>query len=67
MIQEIEENSQTELHTILKKAYQDCFQKWHWHWEQCISAGGGCFEGNKAYSFASISKKKNIKNSSETV
>jgi hypothetical protein len=34
---------------ILKKAYQDCFQKWQWHWEQCISAGGEYFEGDKAH------------------
>jgi hypothetical protein len=34
-IQEIAENSQMELRTIPKKAYQECFQKWQCPWEQC--------------------------------
>jgi hypothetical protein len=37
--QEIMENLQAELFTILKKAYQDCFQKWQWYWEWYINAG----------------------------
>jgi hypothetical protein len=43
--------------TIPKKAYQDCFQKWQWHWEQCVNAGGEYFEGNTAHSVAGMSKK----------
>jgi hypothetical protein len=62
MIQEIMVNSQTELHTIPKKAYQDCFQKWQQLWEWCINAGGEYFEGGKAHSVAGMSKK----NTSET-
>jgi transposase len=58
MIQEIVENSQMELCTIPKKAYQDCFQKWQRCWEQCISAGGEYFEGDKAHSVAGMSEKK---------
>jgi hypothetical protein len=64
MIQEITENSQMELHAIPKKAYQDCFQKWQWRWEQCINAVGQYFEGIKAHSVAGMSKK--LINSSET-
>jgi hypothetical protein len=41
---------------IPKKAYQDCFQKWQWHWERCINAGGESFEGDKAHSVAGMSK-----------
>jgi hypothetical protein len=63
-IQEME-NSQPELRAILKKAYQDCFQKWQWRWERCINAGGEYFEGDKAHSFAGMSEKI-IKNSSKT-
>jgi hypothetical protein len=48
-IQKITENSQTELHAISKKAYQDCFQKWQQHWEGRINAGAECFEGDKAH------------------
>jgi hypothetical protein len=59
------ENSQTELRAILKKAYQDCFQKWQQHWEQCINAGEEYFEGDKAHSVAGMSEKI-MKNSSET-
>jgi hypothetical protein len=53
-IQEITENSQTELRAIPKKAYQDCFQKWQRHWERCINAGGEYFEGDKAPSVAGM-------------
>jgi hypothetical protein len=55
------ENSQLELCAILKKVYQDCFQKWQWHWKQCINAGGEHSEGDKAHSVAGMTKKyKNI-------
>jgi hypothetical protein len=33
--------------------YQHCFQKW----EQCITAGGEYFEGDKAHSVAGMSEK----------
>jgi hypothetical protein len=46
-----------QLHAIPKKVYQDCFQKWQQSWEQFISAGREYVEGDKAYSFAGISKK----------
>jgi hypothetical protein len=61
-IQEITENSQTELCMTPKEAYQDCFQKWQRHCKWCINAGGEYFEGNKAHSVAGMSKKiiKNI-------
>jgi hypothetical protein len=51
-IQEIMENSRIELCTILKKVYQDCFQKWQQLWEQCINAGREYLEGDKAHSVA---------------
>jgi hypothetical protein len=57
MSQEINENTQMELRTILKKACQDCFQKWQPHWEHCINEGGEYFEGNKAHSVAGMSEK----------
>jgi hypothetical protein len=57
MIQELTENLQMELCVILKKAYQDCYQKWQQHWERCISAGGEYFEGDKAHSVAGLSEK----------
>jgi transposase len=56
-VQEITENSQTELRATLKEACQDCFQKWQRHWEWCINAGREYFEGNKAHSDAGMSKK----------
>jgi hypothetical protein len=56
MIQEILKNSRTELGVILKKAYQYSFQKWEWHWERCINAGGEYFEGIKAHSVAGMSE-----------
>jgi hypothetical protein len=56
-IQGITENLQTELCMIPKNVYQDCFQKWQWHWEQCINAGGEYLEGNKAHSVAGICEK----------
>jgi hypothetical protein len=61
-IEEITENSQTELRAIPKKAYQDCFQKWPRRWERCINAGGEYFEGDKADSVAGTFEKI-IKNS----
>jgi cation transport regulator ChaB len=66
MIQEITEYLQKELHAILKKVYQYCFQKWQRHWERCIDAGGEYFEGDKAHSVAGMSKKNYKKNSSKT-
>jgi hypothetical protein len=63
-IQEIVENSLMELHEILKKAYQECFQKWQWRWDRCINAGGEYFEGDKARSVAGMSEKI-IKSSSK--
>jgi hypothetical protein len=56
MIQEGTENSQTDLFAIPKKAYQDYFHKWQWHWEQCFNAEGEYFEGDKTHS-AGMSKK----------
>jgi hypothetical protein len=57
MIQEIVENSQKELRAILKKAYQDCSQKWQRRWEWCINAGEEYFEGKKAHSVPGMSDK----------
>jgi hypothetical protein len=55
--QEIMENSQTGLHAIPKKAYQDCFQKWQRRWKQCFNAGGEYLEGDKAHPVAGLSEK----------
>jgi hypothetical protein len=40
-----------------KKLYQDCFQKWQWRWERCMSAGREYFEGDKARSVVGVSDK----------
>jgi hypothetical protein len=64
MIQEITENSQTELRAIPKKAYQNCFQKWQRCWELCINAGEEYFEGDKGHSVTGLSENI-MKNSSE--
>jgi hypothetical protein len=50
-------NLQMGLPVIPRKAYQDCFQKWQRHWEQCINAQREYFEGNKAHSVAGMSEK----------
>jgi hypothetical protein len=42
---------------ILKKTYQDCFQKRQRRWEWCINAGGEYFEGDKNRSVAGMSEK----------
>jgi hypothetical protein len=65
-IQEITENSETELPAIPKKAYHDCFQKWQRRWEHCIKAGAEYFEGDKSHSVAGMSEIFVKKNSSET-
>jgi hypothetical protein len=57
MIEEITENSQTELRVIPKKVYQDFFQKGQRRWERCVTAGGEHFEGDKTHSVADMSEK----------
>jgi hypothetical protein len=47
-IEEIEENSLTELRAIPEKSFQDCFQNWKKRWERWIKSGAEYFEGNKA-------------------
>jgi hypothetical protein len=56
-VQEITENSQTELRAVPKKAYQDCFQKRQRRWERCNNAGREFFEGDKDHSVAGMSEK----------
>jgi hypothetical protein len=46
-IEEIKENSPSDLKAILKQAFQDCFQNWKKLWGRCISSGGEYFEGDK--------------------
>jgi hypothetical protein len=52
-IEEIEENSLTELRAIQKKKFQDCFQNWKNAGSVLLIVGGGgagaeYFEGDKA-------------------
>jgi hypothetical protein len=46
-VEEIEENSTRDLRAIPQNTFQDEFQNWKIHWEQCIKSGGEYFEGDK--------------------
>jgi hypothetical protein len=48
LVEEIKENSLTELRSIPKQAFQECFQNWKKRWERCIKRGGEYFEGDRA-------------------
>jgi hypothetical protein len=39
-IDENQENSITELHTIGQSAFQEAFQQWKNYWERCIASRG---------------------------
>jgi len=45
---EIKEDLMAELCSIPKEAFQECFQNWKKHWEQCIKSGAEYSEGDKA-------------------
>ena len=47
MVEETEENSIRDLHTILQNMFQDGFQNWKRHWARCIKSGGEYLEGDK--------------------
>jgi hypothetical protein len=40
-----EAESQAVLNTLTEHDFQDVFKKWQEHWEECIRAEGGYFEG----------------------
>jgi len=46
-VEEIEENSISDLRVIPQNTFQDAFQNWKKCWEQCIKSGGEYFEGDK--------------------
>jgi hypothetical protein len=54
-IEEIEENSLWDLHTIPQNVFQDAFQNWKKRWKRCIDSGGEYFEGGKSYYIVSLS------------
>jgi transposase len=47
-IDEMQENAIRELHAITESVFQEAFQQWKKHWEQCIASRGDYFEGNIA-------------------
>ena len=47
-IDEIKENSLTELRAIPETAFQDWFQQWKRGWQKCINQEGVYFEGDKS-------------------
>jgi hypothetical protein len=48
-IEEIQENSITELRAITESAFQEAFQQCKKRWELCIASRGDYFEGDSAY------------------
>jgi len=47
-IEEIQENAIRELRGITESAFQEAFQQWKKHWEQCFASRGDYFEGDSA-------------------
>jgi hypothetical protein len=47
-VDEIKENSLTELRAIPETAFQDCFQQWKRRWKKCINQEGEYFESDKS-------------------
>lgn len=45
---EIHENATGELHATTESVFQEAFQQWKKHWEQCIASRGNYFEGYSA-------------------
>jgi histone-lysine N-methyltransferase SETMAR len=45
-VEEIQAETQMVLNTLTKKHFQDAFQKWQKHWNQCVWSKGGYFEGD---------------------
>ena len=45
-IEEIQEESQRVLDTILKRDFKGCFQAWQKSWDRCIRAKGEYFVGD---------------------
>jgi len=43
-VEEIQENSIRELHTITESVFQEAFQQWKKHWKRCITSRGNYFE-----------------------
>jgi transposase len=48
-IEEIQENVIRKLRAITESAFQEAFQQWRKHWEQCITSRRDYFEGDSAY------------------
>jgi len=44
-IEEIQENTIRELHTITESAFQEAFQQWKKCWKRCIASTGDYIEG----------------------
>jgi hypothetical protein len=47
-VEEIQAEMQTVLNTLIKKHFQDAFQKWQKCWNRCVSSQGDYFEGDGA-------------------
>ena len=46
-VDEIQQNSQRQLHTISQNEFQGAFEKWRKQWERCVASRGEYFEGDK--------------------
>jgi transposase len=47
-LEEIQQESQNVLGTLREQDFQHVFQQWQRHWNQCVNARGGRFEGDAA-------------------
>ena len=45
-IKEIQEESHQVLNKVMLKDFQNTFQSWEKHWDQCLHSQGGYFEGD---------------------
>jgi hypothetical protein len=47
-VEEIHMETQMVPNTLTKEHFQDAFQDWHKHWDQCVQSQGDYFEGGGA-------------------
>jgi len=47
-VEEIQQESQNVLGTLLEQDFQLAFQQWQWCWDRCVAAQGDYFEGDAA-------------------
>jgi hypothetical protein len=47
-VEEIQAETQMVLNTLIKRDFQDAFQKWQKRWDRCMRSQGDYFEGDGA-------------------